>query len=247
MDRNELVQALPVSQFTLRLTTASLEMIPDQVDDIHIMVSGADNDVKALRIEQEGNQLLIEQPAAVFAKSATSASWMQITIRTPAAWKGSLSARTVSGRITLRGLSGADLTMESVSGMITGSGLQFLTVSARSVTGDIRLDSTRCEKCSMASTTGNLQFCAGSLLNASAATVTGLIALALTEPFAELSLNSVSGDLCVDAPVAVCDALLRSVSGRVRTSGVSIGDAPARIRAVTVSSDLDIVRNDIPE
>lgn len=247
MDRNELVQALPVSQITLRLTTASLEMLPDAVDGIHIMVSGADNDVKALRIEQEGSQLLIEQPAAAFAKAATSASWLQITIRTPVAWKGSISARTVSGRIALRDMSGADLTMESVSGMITGSGMQFLTVTARSITGDVKLDSTRCEKCTMTSTTGSLSFAQGSLLNATAATVTGMITLSLTESFAELSLNSVSGDLCVDAPVAVCDALLRSASGRVRTSGVSIGEAPAKIRAATVSSDLDIARSDIPE
>lgn len=247
MNRNEMIQALPVAGMTLHLTAASLEIFPDEVEGIHIMVSGGDTEVKALRIEQDKGQLLIEQPATVRAKAPNAASWMQVTIRTPISWKGSITARTVSGRISLRGLSGADLTLDTLSGAILGSDLQFLTITARAITGDVKLDSSRCEKCSMTTTTGTLRFSNGSLLSGSAVSVTGMIALSLLEPFTELNLNSVSGDLCVDVPVDVCDILLRSMSGRVRTSGVSIGDATAKIRAATVSSDLDVARIEFPD
>ena len=93
---------------------------------------------------------------------------------------------------------------------------------------------------SLFSTSGSLTVDSTSLKTGSANTVTGLVSLALSAPFEELSLNSVTGDLCVDAPITACDAILRSVTGRLHTSGVSITEGAARISATTVSSDLDI-------
>lgn len=247
MNRNEMIPALPITRISVRLTSASVELFSDEIDSIHIMVSGGTNDVNALRMLEENDHLIVEQPAAARAKAPNAANWMQITIRVPRGWRGSVHARSVSGPITLRELSGADLSLDTVSGMITGSDLYFLSASARAITGDVRLAGLACDKCSLASTTGNLLLNGCSLMTCSANSVTGTIALSLTQPFTELSMNSVSGDLCVDAPIEACDALLRSVSGRVRTSGVSIVEDAAKIRAVTVASDLDISRNDLPE
>ncbi len=241
MNRNEFFQTLPVTSLLFRLTGAMIEICTDDIDDIHIMVSGAKADVEALRIAEAQGTLTLEQPVSALAKSASADSrWLQIAIRLPRSWKGAITGRTVSGWITLRGLTGTDLSVDTVSGLVTGNGLDFITAGARSVTGDIKLSQLHCDHCSLFSTSGSVTALDTALNSATVNTVTGLVTLTLTKPFAELTLNSVTGDLCVDAPITECDAVLRSVSGRIRTGGISITEGAARLHAVTVSSDLDL-------
>ena len=45
MNRNEFFQTLPVTSLLFRLTGAMIEICTDDIDDIHIMVSGAKADV----------------------------------------------------------------------------------------------------------------------------------------------------------------------------------------------------------
>lgn len=244
MNRNEFFHALNVTKLILRLTSASLEVCTDDIDDIHLMISGAKGDVDALRITESAGSLMLEQPVSALAKSATAAnSWMQIAIRLPRTWKGSIEARTITGWMTIRAIAGTDLSLDTVSGLVMGTGLDFITVTARSVTGDIKLTGVNCDRCSMLSTSGSLTAMRTTLNTGSASTVTGLVALDLIAPFEELTLNSVTGDLCVDAPITECDAALRSVSGRLRTGGISIAEGAAKLRATTVSSDLDMTCN----
>lgn len=241
MNRNEFFQALSVTRLCLRLTSATLEICTDDIEDIHVMISGAKTDAEALRITESAGTLTIEQPVAALAKAAASASsWLQIAIRLPRSWKGAIDGRTVTGWMTIRGVSGTDLSLDTVSGLIMGAELDFITLSARSVVGEVKLSSISCDHAALFSTSGSLTAQAASLRTGTASSVTGTIALALLTPFEELTLSSVTGDLCVDAPVTACDALMRSVSGRIRTNGVSIVEGAAKIRATTVSSDLDV-------
>lgn len=244
MNRNEFFQALTVTKLVLRLTNAALEICTDDIEDIHVMISGGNTDVEQLRLSEGGETLTLEQPMAAMAKSAAAAnSWMQIAIRLPRTWKGTIEGRTVTGWMTLRGISGTDLSLDTVSGLVMGTELDFITLSTRSVTGDIKLTHVKCERMSLFSTSGSLSVAMGRFRSGSASTVTGLVALDLTAPFEELTLASVTGDLCVDAPITECDAVLRSVSGRIRTSGISIVEGTAKLRATTVSSDLDMTNN----
>ena len=244
MNRNEFYQALTVSKLNLRLTGASLEICTDDIEDVHVMISGGKADVEALRISQSGGVLTLEQPMTALAKSAAAAnSWMQLAIRLPRSWKGAIDARTVSGWMTIRAIAGTDLSLDTVSGLVMATELDFITVSARSVTGDIKLAGVNCDRCTLFSTSGSLSALSARLRTGSANTVTGLITLDLTAPFEELTLASVTGDLCVDAPIIECDAVLRSVSGRIRTGGISITEGAAKLRATTVSSDLDMTCN----
>ena len=244
MNRNEFFQALPVTKLALRLTSATLEICTDDIDDIHIMVSGGKTDVEALRISASADALTVEQPVSALAKSAAApGSWLQIAIRLPRTWKGAIEARTVTGWMNIRAIAGTDLSLDTVSGMVMATDLSFLTLSARSVTGDVKLNQVSAGKCSLFSTSGSLTAMRTALQDGSASTVTGFITLDLVAPFEELTLNSVTGDLCVDAPITACDAVMRSVSGRIRTSGVSIVEGAAKLRATTVSSDLDITCN----
>ncbi len=244
MNRNEFFQALTVTKLTLRLTGATLEVCTDDIEDIHVMASGAKVDVDALRIAASAEGLTVEQPVSALAKSAAAADrWLQIAIRLPRSWKGAIDARSVTGWMNIRAVNGTDLALDSVSGMLMLSDLNFLTLSARTVTGDVKLNQVECGKCSLLTTSGEIRAMRTALAIGSASTVTGDAAFELLAPFEELTLSSVTGDLCVDAPVTHCDAVLRSVSGRIRTSGVSIGEGGAKLRATTVSSDLDIACN----
>lgn len=241
MNRNEFFQTLPITSLQFRLTGAMIEICTDDIDDIHVMVSGANADVEALRIEETQGALTLEQPMTALAKSAAADSnWMQIAIRLPRSWKGAISGRTVSGWITLRGLTGTDLSVDSVNGLITGQGLDFITVRTHSVNGDIKLSDLHCDHCGLFSTTGVMTVQHTSLHRCTVNTVSGLVTLEFTEPFEELTLNSVSGGLYVDAPITECDAVLRSMSGRIRTGGVSIKEGAPKLRANTVSGNLDI-------
>ena len=247
MNRNEFLEALPITRITLKMIGATLEVCSDDIDDIHVMVSGADRDVSSLRIAVQADQLIVEQPAAALAKSPVGPSWMQVTVRLPRTWKGRIDGRTVSGWITCRGLSGADLTLESVSGTIAATNLTFITISMKAVTGAVKLTSAACERCVLASTSGDVRAEAVSLRSCSVTNITGNAALSLTAPFEEITATSVTGDVAIDAPVDACDAVLRSVAGRIRTSGVSIEEGAARVRVTTVSGGLDITRVEFGE
>lgn len=242
MNRNEFLEAYPITRIALKLTGASLEVCTDAIDDVHVMVSGADKDVSALRIEVKGDQLLVEQPATSLARNPMASSWLQVTIRLPESWKGRIDARTVSGWINIRGLVGTDLSLESVSGLITASTLQFRTIVIRTVTGDVRASNMVClDKCTLGSTSGAIGLQACSVDVCSVSSITGSAALGLNNPFREISATSVIGDLSIDAPVTTCAASLRSVAGRLSTSGVSILDeADCSVHFTSVSGNLDI-------
>ena len=244
MNRNEFFQALPVAKMNLKLTSAALEICTDDIEDIHVMASGGQSDMDELRITLTADVLTVEQPVSKLPRKATgTASWLQVTIRLPRSWKGAIEARTISGWMNIRSVAGTDLNLDTVSGMIMASDVSFLTLSARAVTGDIKLNQADCGKCSLFSTSGSLTAMRTALDRGSASTVTGLITLDLVAPFEELTLNSVTGEMCVDAPITECDAVLRSVSGRIRTSDISIVEGAAKLRATTVSSDLDLTCN----
>ena len=244
MNRNEFFQALPIAKLNLKLTSAALEICTDDIEDIHVMASGGQVDMDELRIALAADVLTIEQPVSKLPRKASAtANWLQIAIRLPRSWKGAIDARTISGWMNLRSLAGTDLNLDTVSGMVMMSDVSFLTISARAVTGDVKLNQADCGKCSLFSTSGSLTAMRIAFTRGSASTVTGLITLDLVAPFEELTLNSVTGDMCVDAPITECDAVLRSVSGRIRTSGVSIVEGASKLRATTVSSDLDLTCN----
>lgn len=240
MNRNEFLEALPLTRINLKLTGASLEICTDEIDDIHVMASGSDKDTENLRIMVNADQLTVEQPASTLAKNPINKTWLQVTLRLPRTWKGRIDARTVSGWITARCLSGSDLSLDSVSGTISGSELDFITISARSVTGDVRINGMSCEKCALSSTSGDVSALATSLRRCSLNNITGDASLGLYAPFEEITATTVTGDVIIEAPVPCCDASLRSVSGRIRSSGVSIEEGAPKLRVTSVTGGLDL-------
>lgn len=245
MNRNEFLEALPLSRIVLKLTHATLEMCTDDIEDIHVMVSGADGDVKALRIAVSGNQLLVEQPAVSLQKNPIANSWLQVTIRLPMTWKGRIEGRTITGWINARNLNGTDLTLETVSGLLNATAMFFQAAAFRSVTGDIRINGLCCDKVTLHTTSGVISVQDASIACGSLGSITSSAALSLRSPFDSITASSVIGDLAIDAPIDACCAVLRSVSGRISTSGVSIlEDAPITVHFSTVSGSLDLTRTE---
>lgn len=244
MNRNEFFPALPVTKLNLRLTSAALEIITDDIEDIHVMASGGKADIEELRITAAADTLTIEQPVSKLTLVApATGSWLQLTLRLPRSWKGVVEARSVSGWMTIRGLSGTDMSLDTVSGMVSVSDVSFLTLSARAVTGDVKLLQAGVNKASLFSTSGELTATSVAVNTLSASTVTGDITLNLAAPYDELALHTVTGDLHVTVPMAECDAVLRSVTGHIHADSVELVEGAAKIRATTVSSDLDISCN----
>ena len=248
MNRNEFLEALPLTHIVLKLTNATLEICMDVIDDIHVMVSGADAEVQTLNIAVKNNQLLLEQPMLSMQKSPNANSWLQVTIRLPQSWKGHIDARTVSGWITVRGLSGTDLTLDSVSGVIKASYLLFQTATMRTVTGDIRLTDAVCTRVSLGTTSGGIVAENASLSQCTLTTITGSADINLRSPFRKISANSVTGNLSISAPIEQCCVNHRCVSGRLNASEVSIVEqAEASVQFNTVAGDISITHTILPE
>lgn len=243
MNRNEFFDALPLTRITLKLTSATLEMCTDDIEEVHVMISGADGDVRALRVDVQGNQLVLEQPAISRQKNPIATSWLQVTLRLPRTWKGRIDARTITGWITLRHLNASDLTVDSVSGVINATGLLANTATMRTVTGDIRVADLVCTKAGFHTTSGAINVQHTRLYKANLSSITGTMTLALTEAFEEISATSVIGDLSVEAPIAACRVQHRSVAGRVNGGSVPQSEeATSAILFNTVSGSLDIAQ-----
>ena len=239
MNQNEFFQALPITRLKLRLTSADIEICTDDIEDIHVMISGskADN----IRITAASNTLTVVQPmnkAELCPKGRHG--WQQVVIRLPRSWKGAVDAYTTSGSMNIRSFAGTDLTLHTVSGTILANDLNFMAITARALTGDVKLSQVICREVSLFTGFGSLSVMDVQLQRAKAFTGTGTVALTLPQPFEALTLASFSGDLCVDAPIILCDATLRSATGRLHTTGVSVVEGGPKIRASTMFSDLDI-------
>ena len=241
MNRNETFPPILVSSLVVHLAWASLEVCVEDVEQIQVLVSGADSDVKDLRMVCEENRLLVEQPAyGINLKNLGAERWMQIMLRLPATWKGAVDLSTISAPIKARGLTGTDLTMDSVSGCITATGLSSIATGLHTVSGDVKASDIQGEKLSLRSVSGSITVTDAGFDVYHVTTASGQADLDMNRPFQRVDSLSVSGDVRIFTPMDHADAVLRSVSGRLRTRGVSIVPEAAPLRANSVSGDLEI-------
>lgn len=241
MNRNEAFAPQDVGTLAAHLAWASLEITSDDVEDVLIHVAGDDHDVSELKITLQEGKLTIEQPTyGLSIHQFHSERWMQLLVRIPRAWKGAVDANTITAPLKLRGLSGSDITLDSVSGSIHAASVTSITTALRSVSGDVRLAGGCGEKLNLRTVSGSIH-CEGAAYDAYRInTVSGDATLALERAFAQLEGVSVSGRISVYAPMDRADAVLRAVSGRLRTSGVSIQPDAPRASVSSVSGDFEI-------
>ena len=239
-------QAFPASRVTgiaAHLAWANLDVLVDDVEELQVMAAGDDNDVTDLRISEKEGVVTVEQPTYGLSIKLNADRWMQVVIRVPKAWKGSLEANTISGPLNVRGIAGTDIRLETVSADLRGSGLSGIEVDLKTVSGTIKSMGVSADKLGLRTVSGDVNVQSSTCQNAKLSSVSGDISLELTAAFGRIDLTTVAGAVKLYAPIHQADALLRAVTGRVRTSGVSIADGEHQVRGTTVSGDLEIISN----
>ncbi|MBR4082077.1 MAG: DUF4097 family beta strand repeat protein [Clostridia bacterium] len=245
MNRNESFSAAEVTELALHLAWASVDIMTDDVSDIQVMISGNEADVTDLKLVCQDGRLLVEQPTYGLSIKLNTERWMQVLLRIPPQWKGALDANTISAPLKVRGISGTDLQLDTVSGDIRADGLNGITIALRSVSGTINANTLGAEKLSLRSVSGDITIDNADACRYKLNTVSGETSIDMIAPFDRLDGVTVSGSVRVYTPVFEADAVLRSVNGRLRTSGVSITEQAPLIHVKSVRGDLEINHQDI--
>lgn len=239
MNRNEAFSSMQITSLTAHLSWASLDVMVEDVEQIQVCISGAEKDVKELRVECQDGVLLVEQPAYGI-KTLGTEHWMQIILRLPREWKGSIDLNTISAPLNIRGLTGTDFILDTVSGDLSAANLQCMTAMLRSVSGRVKGENLSGQHLTMRSVSGDMTLAGGSFDGYRINTVAGEADLEMVRPFEKLEGISVSGSIRINAPMNAANAALRSVGGRLLTNGVSIQPDAPEVRVSSVSGNLEM-------
>lgn len=241
MNRNECFQALTVAELTLRLAWASLTLQVDETEDIQVLVSGSEDDVASLRLACQDGRLTVEQPSyGLNMHQLHGERWMQVTLRLPRHWKGAVDASTISSPLQASGLTGTDLALGTVSGSMQVCGLQSIHTALHSVSGSITAHSLQGEKLSLRTVSGPVSLAGCDFETYKLGSVSAPMAINMLQGFDKLEGATVSGSISITSPLRQVDAALRTVSGRLLTQGVSIGESPSVVRISSVSANIEM-------
>ena len=243
MNRNEAYPMADVRTLQVRMGWASLELISDNVPELQLIVAGSDADVDDLKVTAAEGRISIEQPTYGLNPRLNTARWMQVVVRVPAFWKGEIMAGTTTGQLNVRGLSGSDLRLETVSGPIRAENLESITLLLQTVSGDVQGELLYSEQASVHTVSGTTELNDCAFRKAAVNTVSGDVLMALNAPLESLSGNSVAGTIRLYAPMNAADAVLKSATGRLRTSGISLTAGAPSIRVTSVSGALELNNN----
>lgn len=241
MEKNLNFEASSVQQLVVKLAWAQLELLADDVEDIQVIAAGDEHTVSELRILQKDNRLTIDQPQYGISMNLTNGRWMQICVRIPKSWRGLVDGNTISGLLNARGISGGDITLETVSGDLRALSLNAIALSLRTVSGDIKGGNLIGERLSLRTISGDVNLQAIVFQTVKSNAVSGVQKMEFVKPFDRVDVTAVSGDVALLVPTDKMDAVLRSVSGRIRTTGVALVDEGPMVRINGVSSDLEVV------
>ncbi len=245
MNRNEAFSGLNVASISVRLAWGAVEATVDEVQDIQLLISGSDEDVAGLKISCVNGNLEVEQPNLGLPPRLNSTHWMQLVVRLPKDWKGAAEFIATSGRVSIRGLTGTDLTLGTISGDLAAANLQSITCTLQTVSGQLSASSVHCEQLTMRAVSSAIRMEESSFSQAHVSSVTGDMTLMLTQPFDLLEANSVSGSLYVEAPLESVRVLHRSITGKLQTTGVAIHEGGVPVSLSTVSGNLDIFNTNL--
>jgi DUF4097 and DUF4098 domain-containing protein YvlB len=162
-------------------------------------------------------------------------------------------AKSVSGDVSLTGAAAeGDLSAGSVSGNITARGLKARGLDLGSVSGEVILTDVTCDRLTIKTVSGNVEYAGAIARNGryEINTHSGTVRLALANPSGfELNANSFSGSIRSDLPLTIGGDSSRdrdSSRGRRRdgndshTMRATFGDGSATLEVRTFSGDIVI-------
>lgn len=158
-------------------------------------------------------------------------------------------AKSVSGDVSLTGAAAdGDLTAGSVSGSITAKGLKARGLDLSSVSGDVLLTDVTCDRLMIKSVSGNIEY-AGSIVRNGRYEInthSGNVRLTLANPPGfELNANSFSGSVRSDLPLTIGgDSGDRGSRGRreMHNMRATFGDGSAMLNIRTFSGGIVIAK-----
>ena len=164
------------------------------------------------------------------------------------------SARSVSGNVSLTGASAdGDLSAGTVSGNLTAKGMKAHGLDLGSVSGDISLSDVMCDRLGIKSVSGSIEY-GGSIAKSGRYDInthSGTVRLVLANPSGfELNANSFSGSIRSDLPLTIGgDSARRDRDRRRRDTGfnnhsmrATFGDGSATLIIRTFSGDIIIAK-----
>ena len=243
LERNESFASGNLGDLVVHMAWAQVEVFADEIDRVQVLAAGDENSVRDLRIELEGDALLVEQPQYGLSLNITDSRWMQVCIRVPKTWDKKLHVFTIGGLLNARGLTGSRIVLDTVSGDVRATRLAARELSLKSISGDVRAYTLAADSVTVRTVSGNITLDDAAAKALKCTTVSGEIKLKLKDTFEQMDLRSVSGDVTVLSPVNRLSVSMRSLSGRVAATGVELTEdkgVPA-VRVTGVSADLKLV------
>ena len=251
MEKNLSFSESTATRVRAKLTWAQFEIVSSHAAQVDVFIAGDDESVEELRVEQSENGLVIAQPQLAYAKEILPRRhWLQICLRLPQEFSGSLDVDTVSGAVGAHGVAGAGVSIATVSGQINARDVRADHLRLRTVSGALVGADLAADRGSMRTVSGAVKANGVSMRTAKVFTVSGEVALALSSAGESLDMQSVSGMLYVetDGPVR---ASLHSLSGQfLLDDDLLPGRGTAqeqplimKITASSVSGDLTVRRN----
>lgn len=244
MERNMSFDTEGLNGITVHLAWAQLEIFADDVEKVQVMAAGDDGSVQDLRILLKDGGLLVEQPQYGLSLNIMESKWLQVCVRVPKAWRHGIVCSTISGLLSARSLNPSAIALETVSGDMRAVRITAgEAVTLKTVSGDIRGEQIKAERLSVRSVSGDTALDALNVKTLKCTSVSGEQTYNMSASFESVDVTAVSGNVIITAPVEAMDVSLRSISGRVRTEGVSIRDgsgAPS-VRVTGVTADLKLI------
>ena len=240
MEKNISFDAAIVRSILVKVAWPQLEMMKDEIDVIQVFAAGDEHTVTDLRIQEKEGKLLIEQPTYGLSMDIVNSKWMQIIVRVPLNWKGDIEAATISGHLSARRLSGRNISLDSVTGDLHAVSLSAIDMSVKTISGSIKANELSGDKLSLRSVSGDINVQGSHFKTIRSSSVSGKHRIELVETFDKLDVSTVSGDTELRIVDQNIEAVLRSISGRIRTRGVALTDAGPRICVTSVSADVAI-------
>lgn len=234
-----------VQSISVKLAWPQIELFLDDVAEIQVLAAGDEHTVSELKMAEKEGKLSIEQPTYGISMDITNGKWMQVVVRVPRKWQGSVEMYSISGTMTIRNIKGRDLLLDTVSGDVRAIALDGINITLKSVSGRIKAGELKGEKLHVRTVSGDVDMQSSTFEKLKLATVSGRMAIEMEEMFERIDATSVSGEIDIHSPVQTIQSTLRSLSGRIRTNGVALSEEGPVVNITSVSANISLINTSI--
>ncbi len=243
MERNLTLPQEGILNIRSKLTFGQIEVVSGSLEQFELIIAGDEDSVSELRVELSGDSLVIAQPQLSYAKEILPLRrWLQICLRIPKAWKGSVDISTISGMIGARSLWVTEISLTTVSGTILARSIECGRYAQHSVTGTATGEAIQAGYGYLRTVSGKIIMEDALFQTAKVFTVSGEVSLAMKDGGKTLDMQSISAPLCVQVNGPV-QAALHSISGQfLLAEDIPQAEGGLEISVSSVSGDLAVKR-----